>query len=166
MSLPRRLLIAVIVVVSAALFALFGLKGASTAPRPAPALPTTTLAGAAVTLADLRGRPAFVVFWASWCGPCATEAPAIERFARSLHGRARLVGVDWNDPSTSDARAFVRRYGWSFPTLLDGDGLVGDRYGLRGLPTTYVLDGSGTIAATLTGEQTEQSLQSALERTQ
>jgi thiol-disulfide isomerase/thioredoxin len=165
-SLPRRLLIAVIVVVSAAAFALFGLKSASTAKRPAPALPTTALAGRPVTLADLRGRPAFLVFWASWCGPCAGEAPAIERFARSLGGRASLVGVNWNDPSTSAARAFIRRYGWSFPTLLDGDGLVGDRLGLRVLPTTYVLDRSGMIAATLTGQQTEQSLQRALQTTQ
>ena len=57
----------------------------------------------------------------------------------------------------------MRRYGWSFPILSDGDGLVGDRYGLRGLPTTYLLDRSGTIVRTLTGEQTAASLQSALQ---
>ncbi len=164
MTLPRRLLIAVIVVVAAAAFAVFGLKGTSTSKRAAPPLPAATLAGGpSVTVADLRGRPAFVVFWASWCGPCATEAPAIARFARTLGGRASVVAVDWNDPSTADARAFVRRYGWSFPILRDGDGLAGDRFGLHGLPTTYVLDRSGTITRTLTGEQTEQSLNSALQ---
>ena len=103
------------------------------------------------------------MFWASWCGPCASEAPAIARFARTLGGRASVIAVDWNDPSTADARAFVRRYGWSFPVLRDGDGLAGDRFGLRGLPTTYLLDRSGMIALTLTGEQTEQSLSSALQ---
>jgi len=165
-SLSRRLLIAVIVIAAGAAFALFGLKGASTAARPAPALPTTALTGSPVTLADLHGRPAFVVFWASWCDPCASEAPAIERFARGLGARARLIGVNWNDPSVSGAQAFVRRFGWSFPSLRDTDGLVGDRFGLRGLPTTYLLDGSGRIAKVLTGEQTEQSLQSALQTVQ
>jgi len=161
-SRSRRLIIAVIVLGSAAAFAIFGLRGASTAARPAPALPATTLAGPPVTLADLHGRPAFVVFWASWCEPCAHEAPAVERFSRSVGDRARVIGVNWNDPSTPGAHAFVRRYGWSFPSLRDADGLVGDRFGLHDLPTTYVLNGSGEITRTLTGEQTEQSLQSAL----
>ncbi len=163
MSLQRRLLIAVIIIAAGAAFAVFGLKGRSTAPRPAPSLPATALSGTPVTVGALRGRPAFVVFWASWCTPCASEAPAIERFARELGSRARLIGVDWNDPSRPDARAFVRRYGWSFPVLVDGDGLVGDNFGLRGLPTTYLLDASGDIALTLTGEQTEHSLASALQ---
>ena len=51
------------------------------------------LGGSPVTLADLHGRPAFVVFWASWCDPCASEAPAIERFARGLGARARLYSI-------------------------------------------------------------------------
>ncbi len=163
MSLQRRLLVAVIIVAAGAAFAVFGLKGRSAGPRPAPALPAAALSGAPVTVSDLHGRPAFVVFWASWCTPCASEAPAIERFARGIGSRARLIAVDWNDPNRTDARAFVRRYGWSFPVLVDGDGLVGDSFGLRGLPTTYVLDGSGDIVLTLTGEQTQQSLATALQ---
>lgn len=163
MSLPRRLLIAVIIVAAGAAFAVFGLRSSSTASRPAPALPATALSGSPVTVADLRGRPAFVVFWASWCTPCASEAPAIERFARGLGSRAHLIAIDWNDPSRPDARAFVHRYGWTFPVLVDGDGLVGDSFGLRGLPTTYLLDGSGRIVRTLTGGQTENSLATALQ---
>jgi thiol-disulfide isomerase/thioredoxin len=159
-------LIAAIVVVAAAAFAVFGLKGVSTSGQPAPALPTTALAGSPVSLADLRGKPAFLVFWASWCEPCQHEAPAIERFSRTVAGRARVVGVNWNDPNLGGAQAFVRRYGWSFPSLRDADGLVGDRLGLHNLPTTYLIDGSGRVAQTLTGEQTEQSLGAALARLQ
>ena len=166
MSLSRRVVIAVIVVGAGVAFAAFGLKGASTSARAAPPLPTTTLSGTPVTLADLRGKPAFVVFWASWCTPCAGEAPAIARFQRSLGGRASLIAVDWNDPSTPAAHAFVRKYGWTFTSLRDADGLVGDGYGLRGLPTTYLLDRSGRIVRTLTGEQTMQSLSAALQTQQ
>jgi len=164
LSRARRLVVALIIVAAAAAFAVFGLAPAKKSDRVAPPLPATALTAARPTLASLHGRPAFVVFWASWCGPCATEAPAIERFARSLGHHATLIGVDWNDPSTSNARAFVRRYGWTFPILSDPAGSVGDTYGLRGLPTTFVLDAQGRIAATLQGEQTEKSLSEALGR--
>src|SRR5947207_2970687 len=69
--------------------------------RRAPALPRERLGGSPVTLAQLlegaRGRPALVVFWASWCEPCLREAPALERFYRGPTGRGRIVGVDWSD---------------------------------------------------------------------
>src|SRR5208282_561077 len=98
---------------------------------------------------------------ASWCGPCAREAPALERFAQSQAGRGRIVAVDWND-ELSEARAFVRHYRWTFPTLRDAEGSVGSAYGLTGLPTTFVIDTHGRIAGTLRGPQTESALAQAL----
>jgi thiol-disulfide isomerase/thioredoxin len=137
----------------------------SSSGRPAPALPRERLAGPAVTLASLRegagGGGSLIVFWASWCGPCGREAPAIERFATSAEGRGRVVGVDWSD-AAAGARAFIRRYGWTFPVLRDGEGLVGNEYRLPGLPTTFVLDGKGRIRAVLRGPQGEGSLERAL----
>jgi cytochrome c biogenesis protein CcmG, thiol:disulfide interchange protein DsbE len=131
----------------------------------APALPTERLSGVPVSVASLRGRPAFVNFWASWCGPCETEAPSLERFARSLAGRARLVGVNWEDLSHANALAFIHRYSWTFPNLRDPDGTVGRRYGITTfLPTTFVLDSSGRLRLTLRGPQSEQSLNAALKR--
>jgi cytochrome c biogenesis protein CcmG/thiol:disulfide interchange protein DsbE len=139
-------------------------KGASSG-RSAPALPKELLAGPPVTLAALRtaadGRPALVVFWASWCGPCQHEAPAVERFARSAAGRGRVVGVDWSDEAQS-ARRFIAKNHWSFSNLRDGEGAVGLAYGLRGLPTTFVIGADGSIEKTLIGPQTEQTLTSAL----
>lgn len=139
-------------------------KGASGG-RLAPALPRELLAGPPVTLAALRaaaaGRPALVVFWASWCEPCQHEAPAVERFARSPAGRGRVVGVDWSDEAGS-ARRFIAKYGWSFSNLRDGEGIVGLAYGLRNLPTTFVVAADGRIRKTLLGPQTEQTLGHAL----
>ncbi len=104
-----------------------------------------------------------MVFWASWCDGCEREAGAVERFSKSSEGRGRVVGVDWNDPEEGDARGFVRKYGWTFPNLRDGEGLVGDAYRITNLPTTFVIDPDGRIGAVLRGPQDEGSLTRALQ---
>ena len=130
--------------------------------RAAPALPSEVLTPPRATLASLRGKPALVNFWASWCGPCDREAPELRRFSRDLRGRATLVGVDWND-ELSGAREFVRKNRWTFPNLRDADGVVGNRWGLSGLPNTFVLDGEGRIVQVLRGPQTAADLEAALQ---
>jgi thiol-disulfide isomerase/thioredoxin len=129
--------------------------------RPAPALPRQVMVAPPASLASLRGKPAAINFWASWCGPCRKEAPELARLATALGGRARLVGVDWSD-NAGDARAFIARYDWRFPILRDGDGTVGNRYGLAGLPTTFILDRRGRIVRQLTGPQTAAGIEREL----
>ena len=58
-----------------------------------------------MTLADLRGHPFAVAFWASWCPGCHTEAPALERFATSPSGRGKVVAIDYSDPLMSQDQA-------------------------------------------------------------
>src|SRR5207247_538149 len=122
---------------------------------------TSVLVPPRPTLASLRGEPAAINFWASWCPPCRQEAPALERLARSLHGRVRLVGVNWND-GLDGARSYVHHYGWTFPNLLDSNGVVGLHYGIQGLPTTFILDPKGGITDVLAGPQSLHSLRQAL----
>jgi cytochrome c biogenesis protein CcmG, thiol:disulfide interchange protein DsbE len=141
----------------------FGLaKGGGGDGRPAPALPTARLSGPAVTLSSLHGHPAVVTFWASWCPPCEREAPVIKRFSESLGDRAKLVGVNWEDPSIAEARSFLRRYGWSFSNLRDPEGNSGRAYGVTALPMTVAIDSSGRVRATLHGPQTSKTLAAAL----
>lgn len=164
MARPLRVLAVSVVVVGAiVVLAVLGLKARPASGRVAPALPSERLSGPAVTLARLvgDGHAGLVVFWASWCGPCASEAPALERFARSPAGRGRIVGVDWSD-GIAGARAFIRKYRWSFSNLRDGEGLVGNAYRLTGLPTTFVIAAGGRIHAVLRGPQTVSSLRRAL----
>ncbi len=164
MRVSRRHLIyaivAVVVVAALAADALLDRGGGSASGRPAPPLPSEVLVPPRATLASLRGKPAAIVFWASWCEPCRQEAPGFARLARRLHGRAALVGVDWEDDRGA-ALAFVKRYGWTFP-VLRADGLSGGRYGVIGLPTTLVLDRAGRIASILRGPQTAADLARAL----
>jgi thiol-disulfide isomerase/thioredoxin len=165
----RRRGIGITIVAGAALAALivFGLasSGSKTVGRRAPALPHEHLAGPPVTLSKLlataHGRASLITFWASWCGPCAREAGALERFSRSASGRGRLVGVDWSD-GRSGARAFLAKHGWTFPVLRDAEGTVGNDYRLTVLPTTFVLDSSGRIRAILRGPQTTATLTRAI----
>jgi cytochrome c biogenesis protein CcmG/thiol:disulfide interchange protein DsbE len=162
-----RLLISTLVLIAVLVVAaVFGLASHPDTGNPAPALPREALAGAPVTLASLlagtHGRPALVVFWASWCGPCGEEAPELERFAQSAVGHDRIVGVNWSDPSRSAARKFMRRYAWTFPNLRDGEGFVGNDYHLRNLPTTFVIDKHLRIRDVLRGPQTQRSLSAAL----
>ena len=157
----------IILAAGAALIAIVLLSGTSNRSgtgRQAPQLPTRVLVPPQVTLASLRGKPAAINFWASWCAPCKEEAPDLERVAAVLRGRARLVGVNWNDEASA-ARSYVDRYHLTFPNLIDPDGVVGNKYRLNGLPTTFILDSQGKITAVLLGPQSADSLLRALHLT-
>jgi thiol-disulfide isomerase/thioredoxin len=167
MGRRRLLLISTALAAAVAALIVFGLASDHSGPvgRPAPALPGEHLAGSPATLdsllASAHGRATLITFWASWCGPCAKEAPALERFSRSVAGRGRLVAVDWSD-ARSGAKAFVASHGWTFPVLRDAEGTVGNKYRLTGLPTTFVLDASGHIRSVLRGPQNAGTLARAM----
>jgi thiol-disulfide isomerase/thioredoxin len=129
--------------------------------EPAPPLPAAVLQAPKVTLADLRGGPALINFWASWCDPCREEAAEMERFYGSLPKRAHLVGVDYTDQE-GPARAFIKTYDWTFPVLSDPNGIFGARYRFTGLPSTVAIDAKGRIVQTLRGPQTVGDLRRAL----
>jgi cytochrome c biogenesis protein CcmG/thiol:disulfide interchange protein DsbE len=161
----RVRLLAWTLVVLAAL-AVLAIVGLASSPSPtlgrlAPALPRERLAGPSPPSLATSGRSTLVVFWASWCDPCAAEAPAIESFSQSPAGRGRVIGVDWSD-GLPGARSFVRRYRWSFANVRDAEGTVGNAYRLANVPTTFAIDTHGRIRATLRGPQTERSLAQAL----
>jgi cytochrome c biogenesis protein CcmG/thiol:disulfide interchange protein DsbE len=125
--------------------------------EPAPELEGDWIVPPPVRLVELRGKPVVVNFWASWCLPCRDEAPELARFDREMRPRARLVGVDFQD-AKSDALAFIREFRWRFPNVRDPQGKLAGRYGLVGLPTTYVIDPQGRIARSMTGAQTFEKL--------
>ncbi len=157
----RRLAVGALVVAAIGVAALASGGGSTETGRPAPPLPAKALRPPAVDLAALRGKPALVDFFASWCEPCGEEAPTLRALSASLGGRATVVAVDWDDAGAA-ARAFVKKHGWDFPVLADTSGAAGERYGLVGLPTSFVLDPRGRIVATFRGPQSEAKLRQAL----
>ncbi len=103
-----------------------------------------------LALSDFRGRPVVLNFWASWCIPCKSEAPVLERYYRRYGHRVAFLGIDYHD-LTSEAKTFVAAHGLTFPILADGSGDVTSRYGISQVPETYVLAASGKIVAHLAG---------------
>lgn len=138
-------------------------RGESAGPpnRPAPALSGEVLVPPGVTLDSLRGRPAAINFWASWCEPCREEAPVLERLAHRLRGRASLVGLNSQD-SRQAALSFIHEYGWTFPVLRASNSGLAGRYGVVGLPATIILDPRGRISRVLQGPQTASAIRRAL----
>ena len=106
------------------------------------------------------GKPIVVNFWASWCGPCADEAPVIQDAFRRTGDKFIFVGVDVQD-TDADAQAFMRKYGL---TYLNGSGNAGPisvQYGMRGVPETYFIAPDGRLIRkwnTLTAADLEQFL--------
>jgi cytochrome c biogenesis protein CcmG/thiol:disulfide interchange protein DsbE len=117
--------------------------------------------GEVVTLASLRGRPAVINFWATWCVPCFQEHPLLVSAARSLGDRARFVGVIYED-SEEQVRSFLARQGSAYPSLVDPGSRTAIAFGVFGVPETYFLDAEGKIAARHVGPLDGAALESKL----
>jgi thiol-disulfide isomerase/thioredoxin len=113
--------------------------------RQAPALKLNDFDGQPYDLATARGRWVFVHFWASWCGPCRREMPAIQRL-RSMLDDTKLELVLINTAEDEDTIfSFLAAVAPDLQTLLDTDGLATEDWQPRGLPATYLVDPQGRL---------------------
>jgi len=131
--------------------------------RPAPTFTLPGLAGrGAVSLDDLSGHPVVLSFWASWCPPCREEAPFLKSAWSTYRSEGvRFLGVDHRD-SRPAGLSFARRMAIPFPSVYDAGGELAGRYGLFGVPTTFVIRADGRIAYRITGRVDRTNLRTAL----
>lgn len=113
----------------------------------APDFEAMDLEGRPVRLSDLRGRPVWLNFWASWCPPCRAEIPDVEAAYRERRDQGLvLLGI-----SVGEDAATVRRYaettGLSYTVVLDPDGSIAGRYRINGIPAHFFVDADGVVQA-------------------
>jgi peroxiredoxin len=122
-----------------------------------------TLDGRTVAISEYAGGPLFIYFWASWCAPCAREAPLIEALWAEYEPQGyAFLGINILD-SEREALRFVERHGLTFPTLVDGDGTVYFDFGVNGVPEAYFVAPGLQIERKYVGELREQDFREMLE---
>lgn len=126
-------------------------------------LPPVRTGDAPVSLADRRGRPVVVNFWASWCVACRSEMPMLAAEARRLDNRVVFVGVDEND-ERGGALALMVGSATPYPSAFDPQGSQSAPYGLVGLPTTVFVSPRGEIVGRALGELRRAALEEGLAR--
>jgi len=119
----------------------------------APDFTLDTLDGDTVTLSDLRGKAVLVNLWATWCPPCRSEMPAIQKLYDEYkdQGFVVLAVNATNQDQVSKIPDFIQEYGLTFPILLDTAGEVSRQYQLRSLPSSFFIGRDGVIQEVVIG---------------
>ncbi|MEW6427073.1 MAG: TlpA disulfide reductase family protein [Thermodesulfobacteriota bacterium] len=125
-----------------------GLKGA-----PAPAFSLADLDGRKQGLDDFSGKTVLLNFWATWCGPCRAEMPALNRLAEKYRDRGLVVVGVSVDQGPDVVIAFLKKLQVSFPVLMDSDMAVTEQYKVYAFPTTFLIDAKGTVRDFYLGEK-------------
>lgn len=128
----------------------------------APAISGTTLDGDAWSSQEALGDVLVLNVWASWCAPCRAEAPDLQTaWVATQADGVQFVGLNTRD-SDASARAYVERFGITYPSLVDTDGLIQLQYRdtlpVQAIPSTLVIDRQGRVAARFLGVVDEKTL--------
>lgn len=96
-------------------------------------------------LSDFKGKIVFLNFWTTWCPECLIEMPSMEKLHRRLNDKKfAMIAVNLQEPA-SRIKNFLKKYPLTFTILLDTKGEIGPQFGIRAIPTTYILDKDGGI---------------------
>ena len=112
---------------------------------PAPDFTLDTYDDETMTLSGLRGQVVVINFWASWCVPCADEAPGLEKAWQTYRDQGVMfIGVDYVD-SDAEGRKFIEKYGITYPNGPDLGNRISDAYAIQGVPETFIIGRQGEI---------------------
>lgn len=130
----------------------------------ATAAPEFTMAdteGQTLTLADFRGKPVLLNFWASWCGPCASEMPAIQSAYEQYGDQIQFVAVNMTGmggETETSALSLIQQNNYTFPVYFDVDSSAAVAFGVTSIPQTYLIDAEGNIIGGLRGAMSDNVL--------
>lgn len=140
--------------VAGVLFALHSYQTRNVAGGVAPAFEARLLDGTRVSLDDYRGRPLLLQFWATWCPVCRLEQGSIDALARNH----QVLAVSLDEMSEAGIQAWMADQGVAYPVAIDVSGELARRYGITGVPASFVIDGNGDIRFTEVGYTSETGL--------
>lgn len=106
-----------------------------------------------ISLKDYRGKVVMLNFWATWCAPCRTEMPSMERLYRQFNKRGFVILSVASGEKGEKVSKFIKEYNITFPALLDSDMEVTDHYKVWALPTTYIINAEGNIIGRINGSR-------------
>jgi thiol-disulfide isomerase/thioredoxin len=124
----------------------------SSQPFPAPAISLADSAGQTIELSALRGKVVVINLWATWCEPCLREMPSLERLQSRLGERIAVLAVSEDRGGNKAVEPFIAKLGLkSVKTYIDPKSEVGHALGVRGLPTSFVIDSKGEVLGRVEG---------------
>jgi thiol-disulfide isomerase/thioredoxin len=131
-----------------------------------PAFNETDVAGQPFSIASHKGKVLLVHFWATWCGPCRAELPNVIAAYQKHHAQGfDIIGVSLDQDKTQ-LLSFIKDQNMTWPQFFDGQGWgnkLAVKYGIQGIPATFLLDGDGKIISKdLRGDDLEQAVANAL----
>jgi peroxiredoxin len=119
---------------------------------PAPDFALQNLSGQPVRLRQFQGKLVLLNFWATWCAPCLVEMPSMERLYQTFkQTEFVLLAVSLDRQGAPAVESFVQEMQLTFPILLDSTSEIGRSYGVRGLPSTYLIDPDGQLIGAAVG---------------
>lgn len=133
----------------------------------APGFTLPVAGGGEISLEDYKGKKILLNFWASWCPPCRSEMPDMEKFYQKYKDEGVVVlavNLANTEKSPGDGPAYVQENGFTFPVLVDKNGSVGALYHVISLPTTYFVDSNGIIRGKVTGPMKLQQMEQHINR--
>jgi peroxiredoxin len=109
--------------------------------------------GQLFTLSDFKGKIVFLNFWTTWCPECRVEMPSMEKLYKRLNGQDfTMIAVNLQEPALR-VKTFLKKYPLTFTILLDSKGEIGPQFGIRAVPTTFILDKNGGIIGKALGNR-------------
>ena len=121
--------------------------------KPAPDFVLKDIHGQSVNLAQFKGKPILLNFWATWCGPCREELPSMQRMhdASKKNGGFHIIAISIDRFNLKKVNQYAENLNLSFPILLDPDRETRKAYFIRGLPTSYLIDSDGILRGFISG---------------
>ena len=112
-----------------------------------------SLDGNQVTLSGLKGKPLLMVFFASWCPGCKEELPLFEKFSSGKKDQLTIIGLAIDGEKEKKIQNFVKKCKVTLPVLLDEKEKVARAYGVKMVPTTFLIDTEGFIVGMVMGQR-------------